>query len=107
MRFSIYVKPPLPDAAHFTARPSDTSRKSVCEKATYDMVKRSGTLTPASVCALLNVDPQRLTDFVEYDPAYAINFTILRLRPSGSPGGDIYGAWQYAPFLDVEIDVTN
>jgi Domain of unknown function (DUF4387) len=78
------------------------------EKATYDMVKRSGTLTPSSVCALLNVDPQRLTDFVEYDPAYAIKFTILRLRPSGSPGdGDIFGAQQYAPFLDVEIDVTN
>lgn len=78
------------------------------EKATYDMVKRSGSLTPASVCALLNVDPSRLTDFVEYDPAYAIKFTILRLRPSGSPGdADIFGAQQYAPFLDLEIDVTS
>ncbi len=76
--------------------------------ATYDMVKRSGALTPTSVCALLNADPQRLTDFVEYDPAYAIKFTILRLRRSGSPGdGDIFDAQQYAPFLDVEIDVTN
>jgi hypothetical protein len=69
------------------------------EQATYDMVKR--------VCALLKVDPARLTDFVEYDPAYAIKFTILRLRPSGSAGdGDIFGAQQYAPFLDVEIDIT-
>ena len=77
------------------------------EKATYDMVKRSGALTPDSVCALLKVDPARLTDFVEYDPAYAIKFTILRLRPSGSAGdGDIFGAQQYAPFLDVEIDMT-
>ncbi|MDT8858080.1 DUF4387 domain-containing protein [Paracoccaceae bacterium Fryx2] len=77
------------------------------EKATYEMVKRSQALTPASVCAVLNVDPARLTDFVEYDPAYAIKFTILRLRPSGSAGdGDIFGAQQYAPFLDVEIDVT-
>ncbi len=54
------------------------------EKATYDMVKRSAALTPKSVCALLKVDSARLTDFVEYDPAYAIKFTILRLRPSGS-----------------------
>lgn len=77
------------------------------EKPTYDMVKRSGALTPESVCALLKVDPARLTDFVEYDPAYAIKFTILRLRPSGSAGdGDIFGAQQYAPFLDVEIDMT-
>ncbi|WP_415234612.1 DUF4387 domain-containing protein [Pseudorhodobacter sp.] len=77
------------------------------EKATYDMVKRSGALTPDSVCALLKVDPARLTDFVEYDPAYAIKFTILRLRPSGSAGdGDIFGAQQYAPFLDLEVDIS-
>ncbi|WP_323005327.1 DUF4387 domain-containing protein [Pseudorhodobacter sp.] len=77
------------------------------EKATYDMVKRSGALTPDSVCALLRVDPARLTDFVEYDPAYAIKFTILRLRPSGSAGdGDIFGAQQYAPFLDLEVDIS-
>jgi len=78
------------------------------EKATYEMVKRSGALTPETVCEILNVDRARLTDFVEYDPAYAIKFTILRLRPSGSAGdGDIFGAQQYAPFLDLIIDISN
>jgi hypothetical protein len=77
------------------------------EKDTYDLVKRSRALTPASVCAVLGIDPARLTDFVEYDPANAIKFTILRESPSGSPGdGDIFGAQQYAPFLDVEVDMT-
>lgn len=77
------------------------------EKDTYEMVKRSKALTPQSVCDLLGVDPARLTDFVEYDPAYAIKFTILRVRPSGSAGdGDIFGAQQYAPFLDVEVDLS-
>lgn len=77
------------------------------EKETYEMVKRSRALTRETVCATLKVDPARLTDFVEYDPAYAIKFTILRLRPSGSAGdGDIFGAQQYAPFLDLEVDVT-
>jgi len=77
------------------------------EKATYEMVKRSAALSRETVCAILNVDPARLTDFVEYDPAYAIKFTILRDRPSGSAGdGDIFGAQQYAPFLDVEVDMT-
>lgn len=77
------------------------------EKATYDLVRRSGALSPARVCEILGVDPARLTDFVEYDPAYAIKFTILRLRPSGSAGdGDIFGAQQYAPFLDVQVDMT-
>jgi hypothetical protein len=77
------------------------------ERDTYEMVKRSKALTPEKVCRVLNVDPARLTDFVEYDPAYAIKFTILRRRPSGSAGdGDIFGAQQYAPFLDLEVDVT-
>ncbi len=78
------------------------------EKETYDLVKRSGTLTRKSVCDVLNVDPARLTDFVEYDPAYAIKFTILRDRPSGSAGdGDIFGAQQYAPFLGIEVDLSS
>ncbi len=78
------------------------------EKETYEMVKRSGALTRESVCDVLNVDPTRLTDFVEYDPAYAIKFTILRERPSGSAGdGDIFGAQQYAPFLDLEVDLSS
>lgn len=77
------------------------------ERETYDLVKRSGVLTRDSVCRILNVDPARLTDFVEYDPAYAIKFTILRVRPSGSVGdGDIFGAQQYAPFLDLEVDIS-
>ncbi len=77
------------------------------EKETYEMVKRSRALTRESVCEVLNIDLARLTDFVEYDPAHAIKFTILRDRPSGSAGdGDIFGAQQYAPFLDVEVDIT-
>lgn len=78
------------------------------ERETYELVKRSGALTRESVCEVLRVNPARLTDFVEYDPAYAIKFTILRERPSGSAGdGDIFGAQQYAPFLDVEVDITS
>ena len=78
------------------------------EKEAYELVKRSRALTRESVCAILNIDAARLTDFVEYDPAYAIKFTILRDRPSGSAGdGDIFGAQQYAPFLDLEVDISH
>ena len=74
------------------------------EPEAYETVKRSQALTRASVSALLHVNPNRITDFVEYDPGLAIKFTILRDRPSGSVGdGDIFGAQQYAPLLDVEI----
>lgn len=74
------------------------------ERSTYDLVKRSGVLNREFVAKLYNIDEGRITDFVTYDPAYAIKFTILRPRPSGSAGDpDIFGAQQYAPLLDVEI----
>ena len=38
-----------------------------------------------------------MTDFVVFEPANAIKFTIRRLRPSGSMGeSDLFGAQQYA-----------
>lgn len=74
---------------------------------TYEMVKRSGALSRQVVASTLRIDPDRITDFVEYDPAYAIKFTILRERPSGSAGdGDIFGAQQYAPFLDLPVETA-
>lgn len=70
----------------------------------YEMVKRSGVLTRQSVAELYGIDPSRITDFVAYDPAFAIKFTIQREKPSGSAGdGDIFGAQQYAPLLDVVV----
>lgn len=70
----------------------------------YELVKRSQVLNRGSVSRLYGIDPERITDFVEYDPAFAIKFTILRTRPSGSAGdADIFGAQQYAPLLDVAV----
>lgn len=78
------------------------------EPETYDLVRKSGSLTRQTVAALYGIDVSRITDFVEYDPGLAIKFTIRRLRPSGSPGdGDIFGAQQYAPLLDIEVDVAE
>jgi hypothetical protein len=74
------------------------------DRSTYDAVRRSGALSREAVLALYGIPESRLTDFVEFDPAHAIKFTIARLRPSGSPGDpDIFGAQQYAPLLDIEV----
>lgn len=74
------------------------------ERAAYERVKRSRVLTRETVCRLYGISPERIADFVEFDPGNAIKFTIYRLRPSGSPGDpDIFGAQQYAPLLDVEV----
>lgn len=78
------------------------------EKDTYEMVKKAGVLSRETVAETLQISPNIITDFVEYDPAFAIKFTILRNRPSGSAGdGDIFGAQQYAPFLDIPVNVAQ
>lgn len=70
----------------------------------YELVKRSRVLTRDSVAKLYKIPLERISDFVEYDPGFAIKFTIYRLRPSGCAGdGDIFGAQQYAPLLDLDV----
>lgn len=78
------------------------------DEANYRLVTASGVLTKAFVAELYGIDEARITDFVTFDPANAIKFTILRARPSGSPGdSDIFGAQQYAPLLDIEVPVLS
>jgi hypothetical protein len=76
------------------------------EKENYELVKKSGVLTRKTVAALFNISDERISDFLEFDPAYAIKFTIRRREPSGSPGeSDIFGCQQYPPLLDIEVPV--
>ncbi len=78
------------------------------DAASYELTKRSRVLTRASVAKLFGIDEARIDDFVEFDPAKAIKFTIRRLRSSGSPGdADVFGCQQYAPLLDVEVPVNR
>ncbi len=76
------------------------------DRDTYDAVRRSRALTRRAMADLYGIGEERISDFVEYDPGLAIKFTIYRLRPSGSAGdGDIFGAQQYAPLLDLPVTV--
>lgn len=73
---------------------------------TYRAVCDSGALTRESVARLYRVDPSVIVEFVTFDPAPAIKFTLRRDRPSGSPGDpDIFGSQQYAPLLDLEVPI--
>ena len=70
----------------------------------YERVKRSKALSRETIAKLYRIPPERISDFVEYDPGYAIKFTLYRPRPSGCAGdADIFGAQQYAPLLDLAI----
>jgi Domain of unknown function (DUF4387) len=74
------------------------------DRASYDHVRQSGALSPAAVCRVFGIGEQRLTDHVEFDPAFAIKFTIAREGASGSLGdGDLFGSQHYAPLIDIEI----
>ena len=74
------------------------------DRASYELVCRSGALSRDAVCRILGIPASRITDHVQFDPALAIKFTISRAVPSGSPGdGDIFGSQQYGPLLDVQV----
>ncbi|MEA5012410.1 MAG: DUF4387 domain-containing protein [Angelakisella sp.] len=74
----------------------------------YELVKRSRVLNREFVSKLFNIPESRIADFVEFDPGYAIKFTINRLRPSGCFGeGDVFGCQQYPPLLDVDIPIEE
>ncbi|AFL99151.1 MULTISPECIES: DUF4387 domain-containing protein [Desulfitobacterium] len=76
------------------------------EKENYDLVRKSGALTRETVKELFGLTDSDIADFVEFDPAFAIKFTINRKKPSGSAGdSDVFGSQQYPPLLDIEIPV--
>ena len=75
------------------------------DRATYDRVRASDVLSRDAVCG---IDAAQITDYVEFDPALAIKFTILRSITSGSPGdADIFGSQQYGPLLEVAVPTSR
>jgi hypothetical protein len=78
------------------------------DRATYEQVRASRALTRDSVAKLYRIPLSRIADFVEFDPACAIKFTIYRTSPSGSPGDpDIFGCQQYAPLIGLAIELEE
>ncbi len=74
------------------------------ERANFERVRDAKVLTRETVAALFRIEPVRITDFVVFEPANAIKFTIRRLRPSGGPGEhDVFGSQQYPPLFDVRV----
>jgi hypothetical protein len=68
------------------------SKNAGVDKVTFDII------------FLYNIGTDRVTDYILFDPAFAIKITILRDLPSGSPGDtDVFGGQQYGPLLGVEI----
>src|SRR3712207_1398271 len=74
------------------------------DRHTYNRVVHSGAVTRESVARLFNLAPDRISDFITFDVANAIKFTIYREVPNGSPGDwDVLGCQQYGPLIDLEV----
>jgi hypothetical protein len=70
----------------------------------YRRTVASGAVTRETVARLYGIPPQRISDFVVFDVANAIKFTIYRSMPNGSPGDwDVLGCQYYGPLMDLEI----
>jgi hypothetical protein len=71
---------------------------------TYRRVVASRAITRESMAALFRIPPARISDFVEFDLANAIKFTIYRARPGGGPGDwDMLGCQYYGPLVDLHV----
>lgn len=74
------------------------------DRASYRRVLEGGAITRETIAQLYGIAESRISDFVTFDVANAIKFTIYRERPSGSPGDwDILGCQQYGPLVDLEV----
>ena len=74
------------------------------DRANFERVRDSGVLSKESMSTLYGLPLERVTDFVVFEPANAIKFTIRRARPSGSiPDTDVFGCQHYPPLYDVRI----
>jgi len=72
----------------------------------FEAVRRTGVID-AALFARLYAVPLEQVAFTEYPHAYAFKGTIPRWHVSGDlEDGDIYGAQQHAPLLDVEVPVA-
>ena len=70
----------------------------------FERVRDSRVINRESIANLFGIGEDRLAEFVVFEPAKAIKFSIRRLRPNGSPGEhDVTGAQQYAALFNIEV----
>ena len=69
----------------------------------YERATRSAALSRAAVAALYQLDTEQVQRYVLPD-ILALKFSMPRAICAGDPGdGDVYGAQQHAPLLEVSV----
>ena len=73
------------------------------DRAGYELARQSPALAPANLARLYGLD-ESLVEVMPYPPALAIKLVLARRVVAGSPGdGDVYGAQQHGPLLELEL----
>lgn len=71
----------------------------------YKMVKQSKMPLPEKVTEHYGSGKEYIKDVFYYDEAHAIKIAIQRPITAGDSGDtDVYGAQQYAPILNMEVE---
>src|SRR5665647_1899755 len=77
------------------------------DRANFQLARSSGVFTNKLFAGLYGIAADCVLNVVEFEQANAIKATIVRPVVSGSPGdGDVYGAQQHAPLLEIEVPVN-
>lgn len=75
------------------------------DDALYERACASPRLSQLEIARRYGISESNVLDVIHYRPARAIKINLLRRVSSGSVGDrDVYGAQQYVPLLDVEIE---
>ena len=74
----------------------------------YSQVKGSGSITKESIARLYRLPIDDVLGVWFVDACLGIKISYLKPQPSDDPqAGDLYGAQQNAPLLDLDIEATD
>lgn len=72
----------------------------------YEAVRDQKLINAQRIAELYGVERNQVKKIIFFDPSHAVKISMKRPIPSGAPGdGDIYGAQQHAPLLQLEFDI--
>jgi hypothetical protein len=71
----------------------------------FELFRAQNVINPDIICRLYCIPPADILGILYFEPAQAVKITMKRRIPSGALGdGDIYGAQQHAPLLEIEFE---
>lgn len=72
----------------------------------YFAIKEKKLITQKTIADAYKIPLESIQDFVYYDPGLGVKANFQRLIPSGGPfETDVYGCQQYAPLLNIDINI--